>query len=274
MKHLLFTILIIINFHSADVFAQTIIDPQNFAEETNPNNSNFQFMSRKSNNWRRASFDNVRKGMLPSVNITPIGYTPAATGNANNRGQFVKTANTDIWYIDGVGAAYRLHDASGAGLPCADSAWVNITLDTLVLLTTRCDTLMVALADNLGNHTATQPLRMQFNPIDTAGGVQSFGDSATVAFAAEGTIKNKVTNFSSGTHSITGVHNTLVLDATAGDVSLNFPDPSTVSGWTYFIRRVDSSNNLAKINTGSGWIVLMPGVSIRLSSDGTNWLTF
>jgi hypothetical protein len=99
--------------------------PSNFTEETNPNNSNFEFYSQKGDSSRRATFNNMKKNMVPDVNTTPIAYVPASTGNASNRTQFVQTAGDSIYYIDGYGDAFLLYDPT-------DTVLVgSITNDTL-----------------------------------------------------------------------------------------------------------------------------------------------
>jgi hypothetical protein len=84
--------------------------PSNFTEETNPNNSNFEFYSQKSDSSRRSSFTNMKKNMVPDVNTVAISYVPALTGNSSNKTQFVQTAGDSIYYIDGYGDAFLLYD--------------------------------------------------------------------------------------------------------------------------------------------------------------------
>ena len=49
------------------------------------------------------------------VNLTPIAYTPTATGNTSNLSEFVTTPTAEIWYIDWQGNAIRL---GGGGSAC------------------------------------------------------------------------------------------------------------------------------------------------------------
>lgn len=86
------------------------IKPSDFPQETNPNNANFEFYSQKSDTTKRATFNNVKKNMVPDVNTTAITFVPAATGNSTNRMQFVQTAGDSIYYIDGYGDAFLLYD--------------------------------------------------------------------------------------------------------------------------------------------------------------------
>lgn len=88
----------------------TVVDPHTFPEETNPQESNFEFYSRKLGLNKRASFNNVRKRMLAIVRQpNNIAYTPTPTGNANDRGSLVKTSTGRIYYIDGLGNALWLN---------------------------------------------------------------------------------------------------------------------------------------------------------------------
>ena len=102
--------------------------PSNFTEETNPNNSNFEFYSQKNDEPRRATFNNMKKNMVPDVNTTPIAYVPTSTGNASNRTQFVQTAGDSIYYIDGYGDAFLLYDPTDTvltGSISGDTLFVN-----------------------------------------------------------------------------------------------------------------------------------------------------
>lgn len=102
--------------------------PNNFTEETNPSNANFEFYSQKSDSTRRASFNNVKKNMVPDVNTTPIAYVPAATGNTLNKTQFVITAGDSIFYIDGYGDAFLLYDPVDSvltGSISGDTLYIN-----------------------------------------------------------------------------------------------------------------------------------------------------
>ena len=47
------------------------------------------------------------------VNLTPIGYTPTATGNTANLSEFVITPAAEIWYIDWQGNAINLSGGGG-----------------------------------------------------------------------------------------------------------------------------------------------------------------
>lgn len=65
----------------------------------------------------------LRYSQYTEINPTPIGYTPAATGNPSaNYAQFVTPANGDVWYIDNEGRGIRLYVAASAG----DYDWLEI----------------------------------------------------------------------------------------------------------------------------------------------------
>jgi hypothetical protein len=86
--------------------SQTVVDPSTFPVESNPNNSNFEFYSRKLGSNKKATFNGVRKNMLPS--ITTVEYVPATSGNTSNLGEIVEDTNGDIWYIDGDGDGVKI----------------------------------------------------------------------------------------------------------------------------------------------------------------------
>lgn len=109
MRNLLFLAVLMICAYSASGQVNTI-KPTAFTEETNPNNSNFEFYSQKADSTRRASFNNTKKNMVPDVNTAAISFVPAPTGNTLNKMQFVHTAGDSIYYIDGYGDAFLLYD--------------------------------------------------------------------------------------------------------------------------------------------------------------------
>lgn len=49
-----------------------------------------------------------RYAQYVEVNLTPIAYVPATSGNANNLSEFVVDPNTDVWFIDWQGNAIQL----------------------------------------------------------------------------------------------------------------------------------------------------------------------
>jgi hypothetical protein len=104
---------IILLFLSLSAFAQiTGTKPNDFTEETDPNNSNFEFYSQLNDSTRRASFNNVRKNMVLDVMRTAIGANPDTTGNTSYLMTFVRNVNDSIWVIDADGDAFLLFDPS------------------------------------------------------------------------------------------------------------------------------------------------------------------
>lgn len=100
----------------------TVVDPQNFPEQTNPDNTNFEFYSRKGGTNVRATFNNVRKRMMPFVRQpTQVSYTPSPTGNSNDRGTVVRTPTGRTYYIDGLGNALWLNQDFVEALVIADN---------------------------------------------------------------------------------------------------------------------------------------------------------
>lgn len=115
MKHLLFFLLSVCAFQ---LEAQTIIDPHTFPLEANPQQSNFEFYSRATGVNKRATFDNVRKRMMPFVKAVAIAYIPSISGEPSDRGFIVRTPTGRMYYIDGLG----------------NSAWLNRPIyETLII---------------------------------------------------------------------------------------------------------------------------------------------
>jgi hypothetical protein len=109
MKKILFTILCaFVAFGAAD--AQTVVDPSAFTESTNPQESNFEFYSRKGGTNRRATFNNVRKRMLPFVFQGSAPAVPASSGNVSNLGYFFTATDGDVYYVDGLGFSILIRD--------------------------------------------------------------------------------------------------------------------------------------------------------------------
>ena len=106
---------------ASPLFSQTIIDPHTFPTETNPQQSNFEFYSRATGVNKRATFDNVRKRMMPFVKATNIVYIPAASGEPSDRGYIVTTATGRVYYIDGLGNSKQLNRPVYETLVVADN---------------------------------------------------------------------------------------------------------------------------------------------------------
>jgi hypothetical protein len=96
-------ILFLFLFAPKGLTAQTVVDPKDFPVEANPSQSNFEFYTRKTGQNKKATFDGVRKGMLPCIKT--VSYIPASSGNTSDKGCVVTDTNGDIWYIDGLGNA-------------------------------------------------------------------------------------------------------------------------------------------------------------------------
>lgn len=129
MKHALAFILLFTVWVSS---GQTVVDPHTFTQETNPDNSNFEFYSRATGVNRRATFNNVRKRMTPTAQQTSIAYYPAPTGNTSNLGEVVRDPSGNIWYIDGLGQALRLNAmVAGSGITIAGDTITAADTDPL-----------------------------------------------------------------------------------------------------------------------------------------------
>jgi hypothetical protein len=89
-----------------------IVDPNSFTVTTAPDNTNFEFYSRKLGVNTKATFNDVRKKIAPEFAGT-VSYTPASSGNAEvRRGKITKTTNGDVWYVDAQGAGVKLSSAA------------------------------------------------------------------------------------------------------------------------------------------------------------------
>lgn len=84
------------------------VRPDQFPEETNPDNSNFEVYSQKNGLPRRASLYNLKRYYVPDIELTPVNYIPSTSGNMNNRMMYVIDPNDEIWYIDADGDALKL----------------------------------------------------------------------------------------------------------------------------------------------------------------------
>ncbi len=84
--------------------AQTIVDPADFPVMSSPTLSNWAIYTREDHVNRKVLPTAIRALMLPIVRQpADITYTPAATGNANDKGSFVKTPTGRVYFIDGLG---------------------------------------------------------------------------------------------------------------------------------------------------------------------------
>lgn len=71
---------------------------------------------------------------------------------------------------------------------------------------------------------------------------------------------------------------TVLADATSGDITVTLPDAATSKGKKYYIKKIDTSSNLVNIASAGGTIDFVPsiygGVYLQnwlIQSDGTNW---
>lgn len=116
MKHILFAAAFLTIALHAQAQIQ-IVDPATFTVLAEPDDTNFEFYSRKTGTNVRASYTAVRKRMLPGVGGV-VGYTPSSTGNAQaRRGLITKNAAGDIYYVDGFGVSMKLSSATGTVYP-------------------------------------------------------------------------------------------------------------------------------------------------------------
>ena len=129
---------------SAASFAQ--VKPNNFTEETAPDNTNFEVYSQKNGVNRRASMYNIKKYMAPSINIGAIDYVPATTGNSTaDYAEFVVDPNGDTWYIDMTGRSFLIYAASeDQGV---EDAYLSADNDTLFLITVTDTVIVPGLSD-------------------------------------------------------------------------------------------------------------------------------
>lgn len=108
--------------------AQTIVDPRNFTEK-NPADGSEAIYTREDGVNRKITFPNAKKYFTPNVNTTLINYTPTATGNANNKMEFVKHQTSGkIWFIDSAGDAFLLYS------PDATASTISIIQDSILVI--------------------------------------------------------------------------------------------------------------------------------------------
>lgn len=101
MKHIFLFLLSLVAFQAT---AQTIVDPSEFPTLSSPTMNNWAIYTREDKVNRKVLPTAIRALMLPIVRQpADITYTPAATGNANDKGSFVKNPLGRIYFIDGLG---------------------------------------------------------------------------------------------------------------------------------------------------------------------------
>lgn len=101
MKHIFLFLLSLVVFQAT---AQTIVDPSEFPTLSSPTMNNWAIYTREDKVNRKVLPSAIRALMLPIVRQpADITYTPAATGNANDKGSFVKTPSGRVYFIDGLG---------------------------------------------------------------------------------------------------------------------------------------------------------------------------
>lgn len=122
------------------------VKPNNFTEETAPDNSNFEVYSQKSGVNRKASMLSIKKYLAPSINVGAIAYVPTETGNSSaDWGEFVVDPNGDTWYIDMTGRSFLIY-ANTADQGVTD-AFLSTDNDTLFIVTVTDTVIVPGLSD-------------------------------------------------------------------------------------------------------------------------------
>lgn len=87
--------------------------PDQFPVETDPTNSNFEFYTQKGASARRATMDAIANYIAPRIDLSTLGYTPTASGNAYaDWRKFVKNGAGDLYYIDADGSGMLITPAA------------------------------------------------------------------------------------------------------------------------------------------------------------------
>lgn len=122
------------------------VKPNNFTEETAPDNANFEVYSQKSGVNRKASLLGLKKYFAPSINVGAIAYVPAATGNSSaDWGEFVVDPDGDTWYIDMTGRSFLIYaNSDDQGVT---DAYLSTDNDTLFIVTVTDTVIVPGLSD-------------------------------------------------------------------------------------------------------------------------------
>lgn len=73
---------------------------------------------------------NLRYAQYTEVDLNPLAFTPASTGNTSNYSEFVTAPNGDVYYIDWQGRAILLNSSASADL-WSEEYFSNITGNTI-----------------------------------------------------------------------------------------------------------------------------------------------
>lgn len=83
------------------------VRPDQFPEETAPNDANFEHYTQKNGVNKKAKPSAFLPMYGAKVETTPIIYVPTPTGNSQNKNSFVTDPNGDVWFIDYAGNAFQ-----------------------------------------------------------------------------------------------------------------------------------------------------------------------
>jgi hypothetical protein len=147
-------------------YTQTVVDPATFPIEPNPNNSNFEFYTRKTGENKKATFNGVKLNMAPESRT--VAYFPGLTGNTQDLGNFVTDPSGNKWYIAANGAGILVSQtaySAGAGISVSGGGVIANTGD--LSATNEIQTISLSgatLSLSLGGGSVTIPSAISYLP--------------------------------------------------------------------------------------------------------------
>jgi hypothetical protein len=129
------------------------------------------------------------------------------------------------------------------------------------------------------NHTSGQTFGGYKDFRDSLAVGLPLGNTANSTFQVNGSISSNITKVAAN-YTVASTDNTVLADATSGAITITLPNPGTISGRIYTIKKIGTGGidnaltitpTSGTIDGGANYIIYNDWTFVCLQTDGTNW---